>query len=110
MEDKMFQKKLRDVLSNSENIDWRLALYLPKDVSSWSLDTLVIIEDPDDVDSDDEDEDPIAVKDAGYRYVLGIQTIQSIVNNLKMQKNNIRDGDLFKAFIYYFENDAFIKL
>lgn len=106
----MIQKNLKDVLNNANNIDWFLALYLPKDISSWSLDSLVIIDDPDDVDSDDPDEDPSAVKDAGYRYVLGMQTIQSIVNNLSLQKSNITDNDLFIAFMYFFENDAFIKI
>ncbi|GKW22344.1 hypothetical protein ACI51Z_16310 [Pectobacterium carotovorum] len=106
----MVQKNLREILRGAESIDWRLALYLPKDVSSWSLDSLVMVEDPDDVDSDDPDEDPEVVKDAGYRYVMGIQSIQGIVNNANLQNNNVLDEDFFKAFIYYFENDAFIKL
>ncbi|ULR32526.1 hypothetical protein MJO48_07555 [Dickeya fangzhongdai] len=105
----MVQKNLREILRDAKNIDWRLALYLPKDVSSWSLDLLVMVEDPDDVDSDDPDEDPDVVKDAGYRYVMEIQSIQGIVNNANLQKN-VSDEDLFKAFIYYFENDDFIKL
>ncbi|MFP1762735.1 hypothetical protein [Lonsdalea quercina] len=106
----MVPKNLREVLRDAGNIDWSLALYLPTDVSSWSLDSLAMIEDPDDVDSDDLDEDPDVVKDAGYRYVMGIQSVQGIVNNANLQKNNVLDEDLFKAFIYYFENDAFIKL
>lgn len=109
-DDEMVQKNLREVLRDAGNIDWRLALYLPKDVSSWSLDSLVMVEDPDDVDSDDPDEDPEVVKDAGYRYVMGIQSIQGIVNNANLQNNNVLDEGFFKAFIYYFENDAFIKL
>lgn len=109
-DDEMVQKDLREVLRDAGNIDWRLALYLPKDVSSWSLDSVVMVEDPDDVDSDYPDEDPDVVKDAGYRYVMGIQSIQGIVNNANLQKNNALDEDFFKAFIYYFENDAFIKL
>ncbi|MEQ9770327.1 hypothetical protein ABRQ03_05610 [Pectobacterium jejuense] len=106
----MVQKNLREVLRDAGNIDWRLALYLSKDISSWGLDSLVMVEDPDDVDSDDPDEDPEVVKDAGYRYVMGIQSIQGIVNNVNLQKNNVSDEDLFKAFIYYFGNDGFIKL
>lgn len=64
---------------------------------------------PDDVDSDDPDEDPNVVKNAGYRYVMGIQSVQGIVNNVILQKNNALDEDFFKGFIYFFENDAFIK-
>ncbi|AOR64124.1 hypothetical protein KU73_12170 [Pectobacterium wasabiae] len=106
----MVQKNLRAVLKDAENIDWHLALYLPKDVPAWSLDSLVMIEDPDDVDSDDPDEDPDVVKNAGYRYVMGIQSIQGIVNNAKCQLNDISDTSLFTCFIFYFEHDAFIEL
>ncbi|AFI89097.1 hypothetical protein F6Q07_06285 [Pectobacterium parmentieri] len=106
----MGQRNLREVLKDAENIDWHLALYLPKEVSAWNLDSLVMIEDPDDVDSDDPDEDPDVVKNAGYRYVMGIQSIQGIVNNAKLQLNNISDESLFTCFIFYFERDAFIEL
>jgi len=103
-------KKMREVLKDADNIDWYLALYLPKDVSSWSLESLVMIEDPDDISTDDPDDDPDVIKYAGYRYVMAIQSLQSIVNNLKLQTNTYSDEELFKAFIYYFKKDAFIKL
>lgn len=106
----MIQKNLREVLRNVENIDWRLALYLSRDVSAWDLNSLVMIEDPDDIDSDDLDDDPEVVKNAGFRYVMGIQSLKGIVNNAKLQRNIVSDEDLFKAFIFYFENDAFINL
>lgn len=104
------KKKLRETLRESDSIDWYLALYLPKDVSSWELESLAMIEDPDDVNSDDPDDDPDIVKDEGYRYVMGVQTVQSIVKNLNAQNINFSDEDLFKAFIYYFKYDAFIKV
>ncbi|WP_323637283.1 hypothetical protein [Pectobacterium polaris] len=106
----MVQKNLREVLGDAENIDWRLALYLPKDVSAWGLNSLVVIEDPDDVDSCEPDEDPEIVKNAGYRYFMGIQSVQGIVSNTKSQINNVSDEELFSALMFYFENDAFIKL
>lgn len=103
----MMKKKLRETLRESDSIGWYLALYLPKDVSSWKLESLAMIEDPDDVNLDD---DPDIVKDEGYRYVMGVQTVQSIVKNLSAQNNNFSDEELFKAFIYYFKYDAFIKV
>ena len=108
--DKMAHKNLREVLTKAESIDWRLALYLTDDVSAWNLDSLAMIEDPDDVDSDDPDEDPLVVKAAGYRYVMGCQSVKSIVDNAKAQRKNLSDEALFKCFMFYLENDAFIKL
>ncbi|WP_409309263.1 hypothetical protein [Pectobacterium sp. B1J-3] len=106
----MVKKNLRETLRDVANIDWQLALYLPKDISVWDLDSLVMIEDPDDIDSDDPDEDPEIVKNAGYRYVMSIQSVQSVVNNVKQQRETTLEEDLFNAFMFYFEHDAFIKL
>lgn len=69
----------------------------------------MILEDPDDVDSDDPDELPESVKSAGFIYVIGMQDVQGIVANLKQQKNatSLDEEDYFEAFIYYLKNDAY---
>ncbi|MCW2256720.1 hypothetical protein M2263_002811 [Providencia alcalifaciens] len=106
----MNKKTLKDVLLAAPSISWDLALYLPKNTSSWSLDTIAMIEDPDNVDSDDPDADPEVIKEANYRYVLSIQTLQSIVSNARLQKMSVTEKELFQCFIYFFSNDAYLTL
>lgn len=65
--------------------------------------------DPDDVE-DDEDDVPREAKEKHLMYALSIQTIQSIVSNLKQQMHDISENDLVEAFLYYYNNDAYIEL
>lgn len=97
---------LRYLLVNIEQFEWSDALFLPED-AIWSLDTHCLVLDPDDVE-DDADEVPRLAKDNNLMYTLGIQTIQDIVRNAYEQKIECTDVDLFKAFLYYYDNDAFI--
>lgn len=52
---------------------------------------------------------PKVVIELGLSDTLGIQDIQSIVENAKLQKPNASVGDLLSAFVFYMENDAFIN-
>ncbi|MEY1274275.1 DUF7716 domain-containing protein [Proteus mirabilis] len=106
----MIEETLRNVLQKVIDIPWNLALYLPKDTFSWDLDTLAMIEDPDDVESDELDDDPEVIKEANYRYVLTIQMLQSIVTYAKLQKANVTEEELLQCLIYYFNNDAYLTL
>ena len=83
---------------------------MPKDTFSWDLDTIAMIEDPDDVESDELDDDPEVIKEANYRYVLTIQMLQSIVTYAKLQKANVTEEELLQCLIYYFNNDAYLTL
>ena len=108
--DNMNNETLRNVLLKVLDISWSLALYLPKNRVNWNLDTLAMIEDPDDVESDELDDDPEIIKEANYKYVLSIQMLQRIVTNAKLQKENVTEEDLLQCLIYYFNNDAYLTL
>ncbi|EJD6040637.1 DUF7716 domain-containing protein [Morganella morganii] len=106
----MNNETLRSVLLKALDIPWNLALYLPKNTVNWNLDTLAMIEDPDDVESDEPDDDPEVIKEAHYKYVISIQMLQSIVTYAKLQKANVTEEELLQCLIYYFNNDAYLTL
>jgi len=98
--------KLSDVLLHSEKFEWSDALFLIKD-EKLTLDSKCAVLDPDDVE-DDADEDPKYAKENNLKYALTMQDTQSIAENAKEQKSDCTVEDLFKAFLYYYNNDAFI--
>ena len=101
-------KKLSFILKNIEEYRWSDALFLPKD-DVWGKDTEGMVLDPDDVE-DDEDDVPSEAKENHLMYTLSIQIIQSIVRNLEQQKHDFSEDDLVEAFLYYYDNDAYIEL
>ena len=101
-------KKLSFILKNIEEFKWSDALFLPKD-DVWEKDTEGMVLDPDDVE-DDEDDVPREAKENHLMYTLSIQTIQSIVRNLEQQNHDFSEDDLVEAFLYYYDNDAYIEL
>jgi hypothetical protein len=98
-------KSLGWVLDNVESLPWQHALYLRSD-RPWTLDTPVLVLDPDDA-NDDEDE-PTEARLAGLRYALGIQDVRGVIENARQQRPASTQDDLLRALIYYFEHDAFI--
>lgn len=99
---------LIDVLKNPDQFDWRYALYLPTE--NWSLTTRALVLDPDDVDNpEDPDDDPILAKQAGFKYVLMMQDVDSILQNALAQNPSLPDDELLLAFNYFMNNDAFIN-
>lgn len=99
--------KLRDVLLNSESYVWSDALFLMKD-EVWILDSKCTVLDPNDVE-DDADEEPRFAAKNNMIYALSIQDIQSVVENATEQNAHCIENDLLQAFLYYFNNDAFIE-
>ncbi|CQR56687.1 hypothetical protein JI735_29205 [Paenibacillus sonchi] len=97
---------LKKILNNIEQFEWSDALFLPAD-ETWDLDTKGAIIDPDDVE-DDSDEVPEFAKKNNLMYALDIQTIKGIIKNALVQKVECTDEDLIEAFLYYYDNDAFI--
>lgn len=106
----MNNETIRNVLLKVLDIPWNLALYLPKNTVNWNLDTLAMIEDPDNVESDEPDDDPEVIKASNYKYVISIQMLQNIVTNAKLQKVNVTEEELLQCLIYYFNNDAYLTL
>ena len=99
--------KIKEVLLNVESYEWSDSLFLP-DSEEWTLETKGIIWDPDDVECD-EDEVPKIAEKNGLFCGLDITTIQEIVDNARQQNVNCDAEYLFEAFLYYWNNDAFIS-
>lgn len=98
--------KFKEVLLNADKLPWEDSLFLPKD-KNWSLDSLGYLFNLDDLDEDEEV--PKFAIDNNLIYVLSIADIQDIVDNTNQQRQ-CSELDLFQAFLYYYNNDAFITL
>ena len=95
------------VLEHINGFHWSDALFLPED-EVWDLNTKCMVLDPDDVEDDEEDAPQIA-KEKGLIYTLSIQNVQMIYENVHEQKRDCSSDDLIKAFLYYYDNDAYIE-
>lgn len=98
---------IREALITCGNMLWSDSLFLP-DTDEWNLETQGLIWDPDDVECD-EDEVPKIAKDNKLFCSLGVGTLQEIVDNAKQQIAECSVEQLFEAFLYYWNNDAFIS-
>jgi hypothetical protein len=91
------------LLNPEQHSGW---LYLPE--TTWDLDTQgVFAEDDKDADPD-ADPRPGIAKSEGWKEILDGASIEDVVANAKAQIVNPNIEQLFEAFLYYFENDAFI--
>lgn len=106
MNDSVKKVTIQEILSNADTFTWSDSLFLSID-DVWVLETEGLVWDPDDVESD-EDEVPKSAEENGYDCFLSIQTIQSIVRNAKQQRPDASLKLLLDAFLYYWDNDAFI--
>jgi len=99
---------IREILSSPENnAEW---FYLPPDKHSWTLDTMGVFSlDAQNFTPESDDFLPKQVKEEGWIEVLDGGTIEEIVANAKAQLGEPSLYDLFRAFIFYYENDAFIN-
>lgn len=98
---------IKDVLINASDLLWSDSLFLP-DTVVWELGTKALICDPDDVESED-DEIPQIAKEIGLPLSIGIQDIQQVVGHARRQVEDCSIEQLFEAFLYYYDNDAFIE-
>ena len=97
-----------DVLSSPENnTEW---FCLPPDKNNWTLYTKgVFTLDARDFPPYSDEYLPKQVKNDGWIEVLDGGTIEEIVANAKEQLGVPSLDELFKAFIFYYENDAFLE-
>ena len=99
---------IRDVLSFPENNPgtW---FYLPPDKTIWDLDTMGIFSlDSSDFPPDSNDYLPEQAKKDGWIEVLDGASIADVIDNVKDQLDNPSLNQLFDAFLFYDENDAFL--
>ncbi len=95
---------LSRILQSPEIYPWDEAVYLPKD-NEWALTSSCAVWNPDDCDEGDQ---PEIAKLNGLTYALGVSAIQDIVANARQQKPDCNLDDLLKAFLFYYQNDAYI--
>lgn len=100
--------KLRELLLNAESFPWGDTLYMSSD-EVWSLDSDCWLFDLDEILEPDEDDPQFAIEN-NLQCVLNIADIQDIVDNLKQQKIDYSAEELLEAFLFYFDNDAFIDI
>jgi len=72
----------------------------------WTLDTEGAFSD--DTKDADEDTAPVIATQPGWQITLGSSTIEDIVINAHDQIDEPTLAQLFDAFVFYVENDAFI--
>jgi hypothetical protein len=95
---------LREVLSDPKAFDINLALFA--DRQSLRLESDCLLLDPDDVD--DVDDVPDEARAAGYDYILSLNDVDSIIDNLLAQTRDPSDDLRLEALRFYLARDAFI--
>lgn len=82
--------------------------------NNWTLDSISAILESDEVPNEFEDTPNAGIPEFAKRnnliQALPVTVVQDIVTNAKAQKPTASMEDLFRAFQYYYENDAFIRM
>jgi hypothetical protein len=97
-------RPLAEVLAGIETLPWNYALYLPSN-EDWTLEMPCAVLDPDDY-GDDEEGPEFAVQN-NLQYALGVQQVQDVIRFELNRNPQASVEDLFSAFLYYYDHDAF---
>jgi hypothetical protein len=104
---------LREALHSIDSQSIGCWLYLSASVN-WTLDSPCLILESEEVPPELEDDPdagiPEIVKERDLMEALSVGQVQEIVTNAKSQKANVSDEELLEAFLYYYDNDAFLTL
>jgi hypothetical protein len=95
---------LSELLTKSEQIDPKRFVYLPMD-EPWSLSTKCALLECSDIDGN-----PEFAEEHGLEYAIGADAIQSVAHNLKAQVPNPTERQLLEAFLFYYDNDAYLSV
>ena len=80
----------------------------------WSLRTKAAVLEMDDVPPEMEDSPdagiPDFAKENGLMPAITVSDLQDVVENIKEQFPGANTGDYLRAFLFYYDNDAFMKL
>lgn len=110
-QDKMIP--LREVLEQLEAQDEGAWLYLPAS-ETWRIESSCAVlrseEVPPELEDDPEAGTPEYAKRNGLMQALPVSTIKEIVENARLQREDVDLETLFSAFLHYYDNDAFIEL
>jgi len=99
---------LAELLVSAEALDWSHEVYMPMN-EMWTEETICLVLEP---EENEIPENSIEyIKQHNLKCIFGIDIVQDIVINSKLQDNGneIDVHRLFQAFVYYYENDAFIQ-
>lgn len=96
---------LRKVLRHAYKFSWKHSLYLPYSLS-WQLDTPSLIVDNNLMDGDAKNPSADGMQ---FERALSVQQVQDILDNALAQRPDANDQDMLSAFLYYYDNDAFIE-
>ncbi len=95
-----------EALRRAVELTWQFAVFLlPGDRS---LDSVCMVLDLD--ECEDDSDEPEAAKVAGLAYSLGVQELQQILANARLQKSDLSRKEELAAYVYYEENDSFLVL
>lgn len=99
---------IRQVLSApGEYQNW---FCLPPDEQKWALDTLGVFSlDSVDFSPDSDEYLPRQVKEQGWIETLEVAMIEDVIFNAQAQLGTTSIEQLFLAFVFFFQNDAFIE-
>jgi len=97
---------LGDVLGSPGRYPWDGSLFLPRD-EVWTLQSKCAVI-RDEITIYESDEHPFA-NEQGLSLALGVASVQDIVENAKQQLPEANPEQLLSAFLYYYDNDAFIE-
>lgn len=104
---------LGQVIQTADNIDCEHSLYLPFD-QKWGLETkaLTVLLDSSGGGPEETEDDhpPEAAIREGLARAIGMDAVQDVVANLRQQMNEPTPVQLLEAFLFYYDNDAFIEL
>ncbi|HSX55900.1 MAG TPA: hypothetical protein VLG14_11420 [Sphingomonas sp.] len=102
-------REVLQAITNSSPLAW---VYLPSE-EKWSLDSASAILESEEVSPDQEDDDDAGVPDFakanGFIRALPVTSLQDVVQNALAQKPDAGPSDIFAAFEFYYERDAFIR-
>lgn len=96
---------LQDCLENVETLESHLAVALPEE-EIWGLQTRCALVDPNSVDDPDAS---VQIFGTPFQLTLSVATVQEIVGNARAQVAEVATDKLLEAFLFYFDNDAFIS-
>lgn len=106
-------KPFREVLCGIERYSTKCWVYL-SEVDSWNINSPCLVLESEEVPPEREDHPDAGVPDAAKRLkmmqAITVAEVQDVVANAKIQKADVDAETLFRAFLYYYDNDAYLSL
>ena len=103
----------REILRSIERENEKAWLYLSAE-EKWKLSSPALVLQSEEVPPEKEDDPDAGVPEIALRLkmmqVLPVTVVQDIVRDAIRQKEDASDDDLFRAFLHYYDHDAFIDL